>query len=220
MTIKMHDLFDLKRTIAFEYLSGFDVPWEALSGIKEYIEILGKSLPRDKYEKIAENVWVAKNAVISPTAHIGSNCIIDEGAEIRHCAYIRGSAIIGKGAVVGNSTELKNCIIFDNVQVPHFNYVGDSILGYKAHLGAGAVTSNVKSDKSLVNVTFNGEKIETCLKKFGAIVGDYCEVGCNAVLCPGTVLGRNVTVYPTSMVRGFVGENSILKNNGTIVIKT
>lgn len=219
MPIKISNLFDLTRTIAFEYLSGFDVSWEVLSGIKEYIEILGKSLPQDKYEKMAENVWVAKNAVISPTAHIGSHCIIDENAQIRHCAFIRGSSIIGKDAVVGNSTELKNCILFDGVQVPHFNYVGDSILGYNAHLGAGAVTSNVKSDKSLVTVAFNGEKIETGLKKFGAIIGDYCEVGCNAVLCPGTVLGKNVTVYPTSMVRGYVGENSIIKNDGLVIKK-
>ena len=160
MPIKMHNLLDLNRTIASEYLSKFNVPWEALSRIKEYIEILGKSLPQDKYERIGENVWVAKNAVISPTAHIGSHCIIDEGAEIRHCAFIRGSSIIGKDAVVGNSTELKNCILFDGVQVPHFNYVGDSILGYKAHLGAGAVTSNVKREKSLVTVAFTGEEIE------------------------------------------------------------
>lgn len=219
MKINIGNLFDLDRTVTKKYLSSFDVPWEALSGIKEYIEILGKSLPRDKYEEISENVWVAKNAVISPTAYIGSPCIIDEDAEIRHCAFIRGSAIVGKGAVVGNSTELKNCILFDSVQAPHFNYIGDSILGYKAHLGAGAVTSNVKSDKSLVTVNSDGEKIETGLKKFGAIVGDYCEVGCNAVLCPGTVLDRNVTVYPTSMVRGFVGENSIFKNDGATVTK-
>ncbi len=219
MKINMCDLFDLEKTITKEYLSNFKIPWEALSGIKDYIITLGKTLPKDKYEEISENVWVAKSANISATAYIGSPCIIDEDAEIRHCAYIRGSAIVGKGAVVGNSTELKNCILFDGVQVPHFNYIGDSILGYKAHLGAGAVTSNVKSDKSLVTVKTDDGKIQTGIKKFGAMVGDFCEVGCNAVLCPGSVLGKNVTVYPTSMVRGFIRENSIFKNDVTITEK-
>lgn len=219
MQICVTSLFNLDKTIFKDYLSNFDTPWLALSGIKEYISELGKSLPSDKYKQISENVWVAKSASISPTAHIGGFCIIDEGAEIRHGAFIRSSAIVGKGAVVGNSTELKNCILFDSVQVPHFNYVGDSILGYKAHLGAGAVTSNVKSDKSTVTVKTNTGRIETGLKKFGAIIGDYSEVGCNTVLCPGTVLGRNVTVYPTSMVRGFVRENSIFKNDSKITDK-
>lgn len=219
MEIRTDNLFDFEKTIAGEYLSGFDIPWQALGGIGDYITALGKRLPSEKFREVSENVWVAKSATVSPTAFIGSPCIIDEGAEIRHCAYIRGSAIVGKGAVVGNSVELKNAILSDGVQVPHFNYVGDSILGYKAHLGAGAVTSNVKSDKSLVTVKTADGKIETGLKKFGAMVGDFCEVGCNAVLCPGTVLGRNVMVYPTSMVRGYIRENSIFKNDGTVVIK-
>ena len=219
MTIKTDDLFDLTKTIAAEFLSRFDTPWEALGDIKEYTTSLGKSLPKDRFDEVSENVWVAKSASVSPTAFIAGPCIIDEDAQIRHCAFIRGSAIIGKGAVIGNSVEVKNAILFDGVQVPHFNYVGDSILGYKAHLGAGAVTSNVKSDKSPVTVKTDDGKIETGLKKFGAMVGDFSEVGCNAVLCPGTVLGRNVTVYPTSMVRGYIVENTIFKNDGTVVSK-
>lgn len=219
MKISISELFDLDKTISKDYLSCFEEPWHALIGIKEYISTLGKLLSKDRYEEISQNIWVAKSASISPAAHIGNYCIIDECAEIRHGAFIRGSAIVGKGAVVGNSTELKNCILFDKVQAPHFNYVGDSILGYKAHLGAGAVTSNVKSDKSPVSIKTDSCKIETGLKKFGAIVGDYSEIGCNTVLCPGTVLGRNVTVYPTSMVRGYIQENSIFKGDGTVVIK-
>lgn len=219
MKITTQSLFDLDKTIAKDYLSGFEIPWQALYGIKDYIIALGKALPQDRYDEISENVWIAKSAKVAKNALIAAPCIIDEEAEIRHCAFIRGSAIVGKRAVIGNSTELKNCILFDSVQVPHFNYIGDSILGFKAHLGAGAVTSNVKSDKSLVTVNTDGERIETGLKKFGAMVGDYTEVGCNAVLCPGTVLGRNVTVYPTSMVRGYIAENNIFKND-TVVEKT
>lgn len=219
MQISINELFDLDKTISAEYLSRFNEPWTALGGIKDYISSLGKSLPKTEFDEVSENIWVAKSAIISPTAHISGFCIIDSYAEIRHNAFIRGSAIIGKGSVIGNSTELKNCILFDNVQVPHFNYIGDSILGYRAHFGAGAVTSNVKSDKSLVTVNMTDGKTKTGLKKFGAIVGDYTEVGCNAVLCPGTVLGRNVTVYPTSMARGYIAENSIFKNDGTIIIK-
>ncbi len=219
MQIYINELFNLEKTITSEHLLKSDTPWQALSGIKDYIITLGKTLPKDKFNKVSENIWIAKSATVSPTAFIGSPCIIDEDAEIRHNAFIRGSAIVGKGSVIGNSTELKNCILFDGVQVPHFNYIGDSILGYKAHFGAGAVTSNVKSDKSLVTVKTNRGRIETGLKKFGAMVGDFCEVGCNAVLCPGTVMGKSVTVYPTSMVRGYIGENSIFKNDGKITDK-
>ena len=219
MEILVKDLFDLSKTIAGEYLKNFDQPWEALSGITDYIVNLGKQLPHDKFDEISKNVWASKTAVISETAFIAAPCIIDEGAEIRHCAFIRGSSIVGKKAVVGNSTELKNCLLFDGVQVPHFNYVGDSILGYMAHLGAGAITSNVKSDKSLVSVAAKSEKIGTGLKKFGAIIADGCEIGCNAVLCPGTVLSKNVTVYPTSCVRGYIDKNTIFKNDGTVTAK-
>ncbi len=219
MIIRTENLLDTRKTIAKNYLSDFDIPWNALNGIKSFITKLGKELSKDKFEEVKENVWIAKNASIAPTAFIGSPCIIDDEAEIRHCAFIRGSAIVGKGAVVGNSTELKNCILFDKVQVPHFNYIGDSILGYKAHLGAGAITSNVKSDKSPITIYSNGTKIESTLTKFGSIIGDFSEVGCNAVLCPGVILGRNVTVYPTSMVRGFINENSIFKNDGTVIKK-
>ena len=215
MLIKTQNLFDLDKTIAKDYLLGYEIPWQALGGISEYIIKLGKTLPRETFDEKNENVWIAKSAKVAPTAFISSPCIIDENAEIRHNAFIRGSAIIGKNAVVGNSTELKNCILFDYVQVPHFNYIGDSILGYRVHLGAGAVTSNVKSDKSYVTINVNGKRIQTGLKKFGAIISDNTEVGCNAVLCPGTVLGRNVTVYPTSMVRGFIEENTIFKNDGS-----
>ena len=219
MNITTSALFDLDKTIAKDYLALYDSPWQALSGIGKFVIKLGKKLPKELFDEVTENVWIAKSAAISPTAFISSPCIIDENAQIRHGAFIRGSAIIGKGAVIGNSTELKNCILFDGVQVPHFNYVGDSILGYKAHLGAGAVTSNVKSDKSLVTIRTDDGRIETGLKKFGAMIGDFCEVGCNAVLCPGTVLGRNVTVYPTSCVRGYIDENSIFKCNGNIAKK-
>lgn len=215
------NLFDTSHTKAREYLSGFTYPWEALSGIKDMIISIGKTLDKSEYDEIEENIWVAKDAKIAKTASIGAPCIIGHNTEIRHCAYIRGSALIGDGCVVGNSVELKNCILFDSVQVPHFNYVGDSILGYKSHMGAGSVTSNVKSDKSHVAVKCKatGMVIDTERKKFGAALGDFVEVGCNAVLNPGTVIGRNSSVYPTTCTRGVVPANSIYKNNGVIAEK-
>lgn len=216
---KTKELFSLDKSLAGEYLSKFEYPWQALSGIKELILTLGERLDKNEYDEISENVWVHKSVKIAPTAYIGAPCIIGKDTEVRQCAFIRSSALIGEGCVIGNSTEVKNAIIFDSVQVPHFNYVGDSILGYKAHLGAGAVTSNVKSDRSLVTVKTADGRIETGLKKFGAMVGDNVEVGCNSVLNPGTVIGRNSNIYPLSSVRGSVSENSIFKNQSTIVIK-
>ena len=216
---KTKELFDLEKSLAGEYLSAFEYPWQALSGIKELIVKLSENLPKDEFEEISENVWVHKSVKIAPTAYIGAPCIIGKGTEVRQSAFIRSAALIGENCVVGNSTEIKNAIIFDNVQIPHFNYIGDSILGYKSHLGAGAVTSNVKSDKSLVKVRFEGEVIETGLKKFGAMVGDYVEVGCNSVLNPGTVIGRSSNIYPLSSVRGTVKENSIFKSQNNIVAK-
>ena len=216
--LKTLQLYDLNHTLANHYLAGFDYPWQALSGIKNLILTLGPSLG-EAYTEIAPTVWVHKTAILAPTAYIGAPCIIGAGTEVRHCAYIRGSALVGENCVVGNSVELKNVILFDNVQVPHYNYVGDSILGYKSHMGAGAVTSNVKSDKTLVVVKNGDEKIETGLKKFGAMLGDFVEVGCNSVLNPGTVIGRHSNVYPTSCVRGTVPENSIWKNTGVVVTK-
>ena len=215
------NLFDLSHTKASHYLMQFTYPWEALSGIKDMIISIGKTLPLDEYDEIEENIWVAKDAKIAKSASVGSPCIIGHNTEIRHCAYIRGSALIGDGCVVGNSVELKNCILFDSVQVPHFNYVGDSILGYKSHMGAGSVTSNVKSDKSHVAVKCKatGMVIDTERKKFGAALGDFVEVGCNAVLNPGTVIGRNSSVYPTTCTRGVIPANSIYKNNGEIALK-
>ncbi len=209
--MKIRNLYDLNETIAAPLFEGKSYPWELLPEIKSFIVKLGNSLPEDRFEKRGEDVWVAKSAKVAPTACLNGPCIVDEDAEVRHCAFVRGSAIIGKGAVVGNSTELKNVILFNKVQVPHYNYVGDSILGYKAHMGAGSITSNVKSDKTLVVVKAPEEQMETGLKKFGAMLGDNVEVGCNSVLNPGTVIGRNTNVYPTSMVRGFVPENSIYK---------
>ena len=217
--IKIKDLYDLSHTAAGEYLSGFEYPWEALGGIKELIVSLGKKLDREQYNEIAPQVWVHKTAKAAPTAFIGAPCIIGEGTEVRHCAFIRGSALIGRGCVIGNSVELKNVIIFDGVQVPHFNYAGDSILGYMSHMGAGAVTSNVKSDKLPVVIKDGRDEIETGLKKCGAFLGDFVEVGCNSVLNPGTVIGRYSNIYPTSCVRGTVRQNSIFKNNGTIITK-
>lgn len=217
--MKTRELYDLTHTLAASLLEECEYPWEALSRIKEYIIDLGKTLDKERFEEIKENVWVAKSAKIFPSAYIGSPCIIGENTEVRHCAFIRGSALIGDNCVVGNSTEIKNAIIFDNVQIPHYNYVGDSVLGYKSHLGAGSITSNVKSDKTLVTVRTDAERVETGLKKFGAMVGDFTEVGCNSVLCPGTVLGKNCTVYPLSMVRGYVKENHIFKNNGSVTEK-
>ena len=206
-----------EHSIAYGLLSRFEYPWEALPHISEIITELGSTLSPAEYRLMGENIWVAKDASVAPTAFINGPCIICRGAEIRHCAYIRGNAIVGSNAVVGNSVELKNCILFDCVQVPHFNYVGDSILGYKSHMGAGAVTSNLKSDKTSVTVKLGEEKIETGLRKFGAILGDLVEVGCGAVLNPGTVIGRLTSVYPLSSVRGFVPEDSILKSGGIIV---
>ncbi len=216
---KITNLYDLGETIAANVFEGVTYPWEVLPKIKDFIVELGNTLPEERYEKRGENIWIAKSAAVAPTACLNGPLIIDEDAEVRHCAFVRGSAIVGKGAVVGNSTELKNVILFNKVQVPHYNYVGDSILGYKAHMGAGSITSNVKSDKTLVVVKCNGETCETGLKKFGAMLGDNVEVGCNSVLNPGTVIGRESNVYPTSCVRGFVPENSIYKNKTEIAEK-
>ena len=213
------NLFDYSKTIAKPLLESVDYPWEALPKIKDFIIELGKTLDPEIYEQRGENIWVAKSATVFPSAYLGGPLIICEDAEVRHCAFIRGSAIVGKGAVVGNSTELKNSILFDGVQVPHYNYIGDSILGYKAHTGAGTITSNLKSDKSLVTVLCDDEKVETGVKKFGAMLGDHVEVGCNSVLNPGSVVGRNTNVYPLSFVRGYVPENSIYKRLGEIAEK-
>lgn len=217
LTIK--ELYNLNETIAADIFEGATYPWEVLPKIGTFIVELGNKLPADKYEKRGENIWIAKSAKVFESAYINGPCIIDEDAEVRHCAFIRGNAIVGKGAVVGNSTELKNVILFNKVQVPHYNYVGDSVLGYKSHMGAGSITSNVKSDKTLVTVKSAYGNIETGLKKMGAMLGDEVEVGCNSVLNPGTVLGRNAQVYPTSMVRGFVAANSIYKKQGEVVLK-
>ena len=216
---KVSEILDLSKTIAADLFQGKTFPWEALEDIKDFILKLGPTLPEDKFDHPAEDVWIAKGVTVFPTAYVGGPCIIDEGAEIRQCAFIRGSAIIGKNTVVGNSTELKNVVLFDNVQVPHYNYVGDSILGYKAHMGAGSITSNVKSDKSLVVVHAKDEDFETMRKKFGAILGDNVEVGCNSVLNPGTVIGRCSNVYPTSCVRGCIPANHIYKDQNNIVEK-
>ncbi|MBE6104504.1 MAG: UDP-N-acetylglucosamine pyrophosphorylase [Erysipelotrichaceae bacterium] len=216
-TIK--DLYDLEHTMAGEYLQQFTYPWEALKGIKDLIIELGNKLDKEEYTEVSEHVWVHKSAKVFPSAYLGAPCIIGPNTEVRHCAFIRGSALVGSDCVVGNSVELKNVILFDHVQTPHYNYVGDSILGYYSHMGAGSITSNVKSDKKLVIVHNGTEQIETGLKKFGAMVGDYVEVGCNSVLNPGTVIGRHSNVYPTSCVRGVVPENSIWKNSGEIIGK-
>lgn len=218
--IKIQDLYTLEETIAADLFEGVEYPWEVLPKIKDYIISLGEKLDPDKFEKRGEHIWIAKSAKVAPTACLNGPLIVDEDAEIRHCAFVRGSAIVGKGAVVGNSTELKNVVLFNKVQVPHYNYVGDSILGFKAHMGAGSITSNVKSDKTLVVIKGAEERIETGLKKVGAMLGDNVEVGCNSVLNPGTVIGRNSNVYPTSCVRGVVPECSIFKNNGEIIAKS
>ena len=216
---KIKNLYNLEETMAKPLLEKVEYPWEALPKISEFIIQLGKTLDKEIYEEKQENVWIAKTAKIYPTAYIKGPAIIGENAEIRHCAFIRGNAIVGNNAVVGNSTELKNVILFNNVQVPHYNYVGDSILGYKSHMGAGSITSNVKSDKKLVVVKNGKEKIETGLKKFGAMIGDNVEVGCGSILNPGTVIGKNTNIYPLSSVRGVVEPNSIYKNQNEIVEK-
>ena len=219
MNLKIKDLYDLTHTKAAAYLEGFEYPWEALSGISDMILAVGATLSLDEYDHPEETVWIAKDAKIYPNANIYGPCIIGHGTEVRPGAFIRGSALVGDGCVVGNSTELKNVILFDTVQVPHYNYVGDSILGYKSHMGAGSITSNVKSDKSLVVIKNGDEKLETGRKKVGAMLGDRVEVGCNSVLNPGTVIGRDSNVYPVSCVRGVIPENSIYKTGGKIVTK-
>lgn len=216
--ITIKDLYTLEETLAATAFEGITYPWELLPKIKDYILKLGPTLPTDRFEQREENIWIAKSAKVAPTACINGPCIIDEEAEIRHCAFIRGNAIVGKKAVVGNSTELKNVILFNQVQVPHYNYVGDSILGFKAHMGAGSITSNVKSDKTLVKVHADSE-LETGLKKFGAMLGDGVEVGCNSVLNPGTVIGKNSNIYPVSCVRGVIPEESIYKSSSEITKK-
>ncbi len=216
---KIKNLYNLDETIASKIFEGATYPWEVLPKIEEFIKELGNTLSSEEYEKRGEDIWIAKTATIAPTAYIKGPAIIGKNAEIRHCAFIRGKAIVGEGAVVGNSTELKNVILFNKVQVPHYNYVGDSILGYKAHMGAGSITSNVKSDKKLVVVKNKEEKIKTGLKKFGAMLGDNVEIGCGSVLNPGTVIGKNTNVYPLSSVRGVVPSNSIYKKQNEIVEK-
>ena len=219
MNCKIEDLYDLSHSAAGDYLKGFTYPWEALSGLKEYIRALGKTLDKEEYREISPEIWVHKRATVAPTASLNPPCIIGEGTEVRHCAFIRGSVLIGKNCVVGNSVELKNAVLFDGVQTPHYNYVGDSILGYKAHMGAGSITSNVKSDKTLVTVRCGEDILPTGLKKVGAMLGDFVEIGCNSVLNPGTVIGRNSSVYPLSCVRGTVAENSIYKRQDEVILR-
>ena len=216
--IRTKDLYDLSHTLAADYLENFEYPWQALNGIGALISELGHSLG-DDYTEISPEVWVHKTAVVAPTAFLGAPCIIGARTEVRHCAFIRGAALVGDDCVVGNSVEVKNAILFDGVQVPHFNYVGDSILGYKSHMGAGSVTSNFKSDASLITIRNGDEKIETGLQKIGALLGDHVEVGCNSVLNPGTVVGMHTTIYPTSCVRGVVPARHIWKNGGILVEK-
>lgn len=217
--LKNQYFFDSTQTIASRLFSETDYPWEILPKINAFILEIGPKLPTDEYNQVAEDIWIAKSAKVAESVSITGPAIIGKDTEVRHCAFIRGNAIVGEGAVVGNSTELKNVILFNKVQVPHYNYVGDSILGYKAHMGAGSITSNVKSDKTLVTVNYSGEKIPTMLKKVGALIGDNVEVGCNSVLNPGSIIGRNSHIYPLSMVRGYVPENTIYKKTGEIVEK-
>ena len=217
--LTIEELYTLDETIARDIFEGVTYPWEVLPKIGSFILELGAELSEDEYEKQGENVWIAKNATVAPTAYINGPAIIGKDAQIRHCAFIRGNAIVGEGAVVGNSTELKNVILFNKVQVPHYNYVGDSILGYKAHMGAGSITSNVKSDKTLATVKTPNGAIETGLKKFGAMLGDEVEVGCGSVLNPGTVVGKHTNIYPLSMVREFIPANSIYKKRGEVAEK-
>lgn len=218
-SITIKELFDLNETIAAKVFEGCTYPWEVLARIGDFIIELGNTLPEDEYEKKGDDIWIAKSANVYPTAYINGPCIIGKDAEVRHCAFIRGKAIVGEGAVVGNSTELKNVILFNKVQVPHYNYVGDSVLGYKSHMGAGSITSNVKSDKTLVTVKTPKGAIETGLKKFGAMLGDEVEVGCGSVLNPGTVVGSHTNIYPLSMVREFVPAGSIYKKRGEVIEK-
>lgn len=220
MNLEISNLLDLSHTLAGDYLKQFQYPWQALDGIKELILTLGAGLSPEEYDQPHPNVWVHKTATVAPTAYLGAPCIIGPETEVRHCAFIRGSALVGEHCVVGNSVELKNVILFDNVQTPHYNYVGDSILGYKSHMGAGSITSNVKSDKTLVVIKNGEEKIETGRKKMGAILGDFVEVGCNSVLNPGTILGRRSSVYPTSCVRGTVEADHIYKDKDHIIPRT
>ena len=217
--LEIENLYNLDETIAKDIFKNVKYPWEVLCKIQDFIIELGNSLDSDIYEKKGENIWVARTAKIAPTAYIEGPTIIDEGAEIRHCVYIRGRAIVGKNAVVGNSTELKNVILFNNVEVPHYNYVGDSILGYKSHMGAGSITSNIKSDRRLIEIKLPNEKIQTNLRKVGAFLGDYAEIGCGSVLNPGTIIGRHTNIYPLSSVRGYIKANSIYKNQNEIVDK-
>ena len=215
--LTIQDLYDLNHTAAKDYLMQFTYPWEALDGIKDLILSLGEHLPEDEYDEVSEHVWVHKTAHVFPSAYLGAPCIIGPHTEVRHCAFVRGSALVGADCVIGNSCELKNVIIFDHVEVPHYNYVGDSILGFHSHMGAGSITSNVKSDRKNIVVHNGGENIETGRHKFGAMLGDYVEVGCNSVLNPGTVIGPHSRVYPVSCVRGVIPPKSIWKNDGTIV---
>ena len=219
MQMETKQLLDLNHSLAGEYLAQFRYPWQALEGIKEFILALGPTLSEEEYTQVQPNVWVHKTAKVFPSAYLGAPCIIGPETEVRHCAFIRGSALVGRHCVVGNSVELKNVILFDHVETPHYNYVGDSILGYHSHMGAGSITSNVKADRGLVTVKNEGELLETGRKKVGAILGDWAEIGCNTVLNPGTVVGRNSNVYPLSCVRGVVPERSIHKNNGEIMPK-
>ncbi|MGN1164482.1 MAG: UDP-N-acetylglucosamine pyrophosphorylase [Candidatus Ornithospirochaeta sp.] len=218
---KTTDLFEEGHSLAYGYISSFEYPWEALKGIKDLIIEIGKTLDKSEWNEVDENVWIHKEAKVMPSAYIGSPCIIGKGTEVRHCAFIRGSALVGENCVIGNSVELKNVIISDNVQVPHYNYVGDSILGYRSHMGAGSLTSNVKSDKTLVVIKdkVTGEEIATGIKQVGAFLGDSVEVGCNSVLCPGAVIGKRTNIYPLSRVRGVVKASSIYKGEGNVVGK-
>ncbi len=217
--LKIKELYNLEKTIAKELFEGKEYPWEVLSQLSQFIVKMGQTLDLNEYDKISDDIWIHKTATVAKTASLTGPLIVCENTEIRHCAFIRGNVLVGKNCVVGNSTEIKGSLLFDNVQVPHYNYVGDSILGYKSHMGAGSITSNLKADKSEVFVNVDGQKLNSGRKKFGAMVGDEVEIGCNSVLNPGTVIGKNSNVYPLSMVRGFIPENSIYKNQGEVAIK-
>lgn len=217
--LKVENLLDVNQTIARELFDNIEYPWQALCKITDFIKAVGPTLPKEKYDQIGDDIWVAKSAVVAPSAFLHGPLIIDENTEVRHCAFIRGNSIVGNNCVVGNSTELKGSILFNNVQTPHYNYIGDSILGYKSHTGAGTITSNLKSDKLIININIAGDKLDTGLKKLGAIIGDNVEVGCNSVLNPGSIIGRNTSIYPLSRVRGFVPHDSIYKTAGEIVDK-